>query len=322
VKLESFSLREQRVLAIVLTVFIILMMLWRAPAEPDVYDVDHLPYSLTVDRMAEGQNYQPAMRAELEAKAGSPRDVRAFRLPTAFWLWRLGQSYAAFGVMVGILLTIVAFQLARPLVVPAIALYFMVMGYTPIDGIGWKAQWLTVEFWTAPWMLLSAAFWLRGEERGSVATATLAVFMREQAVLLLVGGLIAGRRRWLWLTGLAAFSVFFSWHVWRSLPWLVPDGAEPPPMEGGWWMMSEMSGLGLPFPMVVGPILLTAAWWRSRREPFFWPLLSLPLLGLLMGRTYWGLMVLPVVALLLSQPLDARGDSPAPASVAPAPEPA
>jgi hypothetical protein len=96
------------------------------------------------------------------------------------------------------------------------------------------------------------------------------------------------------------FAIAYASHAVMATPFVADQGYEAPL----WWTggpveAATMAGFGLPMPLVVGPVLVLVALWRSRRDLMLAPLLLLPLAGLLGARPYWGLMVVPVALALL-----------------------
>lgn len=307
--LDRFSVTEQRVVAALLTVVAILVLASRPPDVPQTVDVDHLSYARAVEHMRDGLGYHEAMQQSMVETLGEPRNVRAFRPPTMFWAWQAGHGWWVYVGFLAATMLALAWLLDRPLVVPLVATYLTVNAYPLLDR-GWQAQWLALELWAAPLMLLTVALAWRGRDRPGAVAGTLAALVREHGALVLAGGLLSAWRArrpvWPWAAGLLVFVAFFGWHVWSASGLFVPGGSEPPAMEPVPWM----AGFGLPWPLVSGWLLVAAAVWRSRAEWLTLPVLALPLLGLVVGRPYWGLMIVPVAMLAVTR---AGGESAGPA---------
>jgi hypothetical protein len=184
------------------------------------------------------------------------------------------------------------------LLVPFLALYLAVNSFPQLDR-GWQAQWLSVELWAVLLALATIGFWWRRMELPAAAAAVGAALLREHLVLLVVGGALQAWREkrpmWPWIGGLEVFAVAYLAHMAMAMPFVADEGYEAPLWwTGGLTEVATMAGFGLPMALVLGPMLIVAAVWRSRSEFLPVPLLLLPLAGLVGARPYWGLMVVPV----------------------------
>jgi hypothetical protein len=92
-----FSIGEQRVMAVVVTLAVVAGWWWVAgPVE--TVDVDHLAHQTTVANLDVG--YYTAMTdAMIERDGGPSGSVRAWRLPTIFWFWSIiGTDWSSLSV--------------------------------------------------------------------------------------------------------------------------------------------------------------------------------------------------------------------------------
>jgi hypothetical protein len=308
-----FSLTEQRWIATGTIILAVLFVALASPAGPDTVDVDHAAHAATLATMGE-VGYHQAMNDAMVVRDGGPSgSVRAFRLPTMFWIWStLPDIYWTYVPLLMMVMIALAWLIARPLVAPAIALYLIVQAYPHLDDRGWQAQWLTVELWAVLPALGAVALWHRRHDLPAAALATCAAFLREHLALLVVGGAVQAwreqRRVWPWLVGLVSFAGYYLWHAARSLPFVAEIGFEQALFgRGAISHVGLMAGFGLPASVVFGPLLVGIALWRSGRGLMTVGLLLLPLAGLITSRPYWGLMVVPVAMLVA---VEGRGQGP------------
>jgi hypothetical protein len=305
---EVTALRDvnRRVLAVVLIGVACAAFLGTGgPAERQM--IDHHVNVRTVAEIRAGASYYPAMDDALREAYGPSETVRAFRMPTLFWLWSLLPNdflvWTAFVAAAGGagLLTM---RLTRfPLLGPLLTLLLLATGRLR-EASGWVDQWTTVELWGAGLVAAVAVLWQRGRYAGAAAVALAAVLVRETTGGLLVGGLVGAwllrRHRPAWTAAVVVAAGLYLLHAHEVTPWLVGrgEGAETPLLgTGGWRSPLAMMGFGLPLGSVVGPPLWCAAVWEARRRRH-WPVLvhlMLPACGLLLDRPYWGALTLPLV---------------------------
>jgi hypothetical protein len=234
--------------------------------------------------------------------AGPASSIRAYRLPTIFWLWRYCcRSWPA--VFLIIVVTGVLVGLAS---VPLIGLITVLWLAAGLHGTGLEA-WPFVELWVVP-LCVGAVFAIRRDSWGwAVVLALCAALIREQAVLVLLGRSVAAwryrRTVWPWLASVAAWSAFLAWHISQVRPYLVPVGREQPLLGGGG--LDSVAAMAGPYTYGVGLAVVVYALWRTRWTPGWWmvsPMLILiPLAGLVLDRNYWGFLVLPTALALLGQ---------------------
>jgi len=267
-------------------------------------DVDMAVYHRTVEQMRTGADYYTAMSdAMREAGIGPASKVTSFRLPTIFVVWRwccFSWAWALIVVLVtGVLVGIAAF----PLVGLAVMLWLAAVLH-PVS----VEQWAFVEAWALP-TLVGALVAIRADRWTVAAILALgAAVIREQAALVLVGGLAAAvvsrKPKAPWLLALGAFAGFLAWHAMQVQPFLVDAGVDIPLLGGGG--VGSILAMAGPSSSVLGLAVVCWAIWRARFRPEWWaaiPILVLiPLAGTLTSRTYWGLLVLPLAAALLGEP--------------------
>lgn len=279
--------------------------LWLSVPTGSSLDADLVTYRAVLEHMDAGADYYAAMNAGLTETAGGPvAHVWNYRLPTMFWVWH-------------------AVGLSWPLTLAIVLLVGVLVGMVALPGVGlmvviWMAavlhpvvaeQWAFVEVWTLP-LMVGAVLAIRRDRWALAALLALgAASIREFAVLMLVGGLVAAwlyrKALWPWLAALAAVVAFYAWHYTQAQPYLVAQGAEPPTVgTGSIWAMVTMAG---PYTFGVGLVIAAAAVWTQRRTPAWWlaapVLVAIPLAGLFTSRFHWGLMVLPLAVALLGPAL-------------------
>lgn len=200
-----------------------------AAAEPVALATDLALYEAVIDRVREGEDYYAAA-GELLPKYGFPvSSPFNWRLPTSAWLFAKVPHNEWMQFLL-IILSLLAWLWSGWVkwrtsgsVFATVALLFLLVGVLSwsMDGKAYLAQ----EPWTATLLLCSVAAQNSGG-RGRYAAAALgtaALFLRELAlpfcgVALLVQ---AWHRRWgvavAWGVGMAAFTVFYMWHVHQIL---------------------------------------------------------------------------------------------------------
>jgi hypothetical protein len=277
---------------------------------------DLLLYNHIVTRVAAGDNYYRAAAEELRAGNYPLKPFVAFRLPTlalvAAWLGQPALQvlqYLMFAAMVaawwvrfdgaftdnGRRLT--AAMLAAAGVAVALSGKYLLLH----------------EVWAGTLIALSLALHRPGRWGWSVATAALALAIRELALpfVLLMGTFALFRRGWreaaVWAAVILLFALAMSWHAGEVAKMVLPSD----PASPGWATLGGWAGLLRTFhltgplrwaPMEVGAIAIVLAlfgWasWKSQTGLAA----SLMYLGyglsfMLFGRAnnfYWGLMVTP-----------------------------
>jgi hypothetical protein len=268
-------------------------------------------YRETTDRMKTGEGYYPAMTEAMTAfDAGPAGSVRAYRLPTIFWLWR----YCCLTWPATFLLVVAIGVLVGVASLPIIGLLTVLWLTAGLHGSGLDA-WAFVELWTVPFCIGSVIAIRRGAWGWAAILALCAALVREQAVLVLLGGLVAawyyGRSLWPWLASLTTWSAFLAWHICQVQPYLVSVGREQPMVGGGG--AGAVAAMAGPYTYGLGLAIVVYALWKTRWTASWWlvaPLLILvPLSGLVVARNYWGFLVLPTALALLGQVFVGSGKS-------------
>ena len=270
-----------------------------APAEQDRRHLDHIAYEASIGFVRDGRSlYQASMDGLLEIGA-SVDQARAVRQPWLLGFWSLipdGWLQPAYFVLVVLGSTLVTIVLVRT---KPVAL--LVWAWTATAGIFYGVDaWLLFELWAIPFILGSALAWVSGRDWVAAACCVVVCAIRETAVLLplgyLVAALVLGRSWRPWVAGLATSAVLLAGHWVLVADHLDPDGGSAPLMGTGsfgaiTWMTSflvlpDLVGLLL---WVVGMVLL----WRSALRPTVL-LVCIPLLGLVVNRPYWGFLAMPL----------------------------
>jgi hypothetical protein len=272
--------------------------------------IDHHIDLRTIALMRHGVGYYDAMNRAMREVGHAPVDeVRAFRMPTVFLVWRwLPDERAIWLVFVALVVVtaMMTFRLTRfEFVAPALALVLLATGKLR-SGSGWVDQFAVVELWVAPASVGALLAWKRERRALAAWLAFVAFTIRELAGGLLVVGLIVSlqnrKARAHWLAACAAASVVYLAHGELAGKYLVAHGkgVELPLVgTGGAGAVVAMMGFGLPIGVVVGPVLWSAAVYRcfTARSYLALGLLAVPISGVLIARPYWGLVSLPAVVI-------------------------
>lgn len=279
------------------------------PARGAEHFVDQVINRETVDAMRAGSGYYPAMDKALRHHGGAVSSVRAFRLPELFLVWRLLPGPRAVWLLFVGLVAVTALLLldvtSCPLIVPFVAWYMLNAARPHIGGV-WFDQDLIVELWVVPAAAVVLWGWRRARWVLAAAFAAIASLVRELAVGLVAGGLLAAhvlhrpRRPWLVAAGVVAAGL--AAHTAAASGHLVAHGHEIALLgTGGPDRVATMMGVGLPHPLVLGPLIwiLAVARLATDRELrlLFAFSVTLPLVGFLVGRDYWGFIVTPFLIL-------------------------
>jgi hypothetical protein len=272
--------------------------------------IDHHIDLRTVALMRHGLGYYDAMsRAMREVGHGPVDEVRAFRMPTVFLVWRWLPDDRAIWILFVALVVLTAtmtFRLTRfEFVAPGLALVLLATAKLR-TGSGWLDQFAVVELWVAPATVGALLAWKREKRALAAWLAFLAFAIRELAGGMLPVGLIVSlqhrRARTHWIAACVAGSVVYLAHGDFAGTYLVArgKGVELPLVgTGGAGAVVAMMGFGLPLGVLVGPVLWSAAVHRccSVRSYLALGLLAVPISGVLISRPYWGLISLPVVVI-------------------------
>lgn len=284
---------------------VLVCVIWLRLPPASSQDWDLVTYRATVERMQAGEDYYQAMTEGLIVTDVGPVSYPMnYRLPTVFWLWR----WCCFSWPATLALVVLIGALVGLASLPAVGLLTMLWLAALLHPVG-AEQWAFVETWAVPFCIGSVLALRRGAWGWAALLALCAALVREQAVLLLLGGLLGAwhyrKMLWPWLAGLIAWASYLMWHIGQARPYLVEQGRQPPILDGHPGAVLEMAG---PATFGLGFLLVVAVLWHTRWTPEWWlvaPLLALiPLAGLLTSRFHWGILVLPVA--LAVQPLAGR----------------
>lgn len=273
---------------------------------------DHFTYLRTIRYMQDGEGYYDAMRLGFLDGGITLGHARAYRMPTAFLVWRWIPEDVLWGAFLLLVVVAATALLARitphPWLAMPVACYLLLTGRMP--GGDLTESWLLVEYWSIPLLAGGVVAWQHRRDGLSAALFCGAAMLREISAPVLVFGLIAahraGRDRRPWLAALCVFGSSFALHLSVAAARLEPPGNDAvlwgtgtPPSS-----IVDMATWMLPGP----PVLWLAAWglavWQAWRRDLFLllaPVLGLPVLGLFVDRPYWGLVVIPFVLVLAGE---------------------
>jgi hypothetical protein len=272
----------------------------------EMTDTDLAVYATVVAEMG---SYYDEMEHALATQGDGPAStLRAYRLPTLFWVWSSTGSYTWLGVVVVIVASAALVGvMVRPLAGAAVGGWLLLMTHELGAGVVVN-RWGWVEYWTLPLVLgallaIQKQRWILG-----LCLILLAALSRELAAPVLVTGAIgasvAGTRVWPWLVGVCTWVGFFVWHTAEVLPRLADRGFEKPLIDpSGISGVLSQSGA---FAGAAGLLLVVYVLW-TRRLTAIWfvtlPLVAgIPLAGIITDRVYWSILVLPVAVALLGFP--------------------
>jgi hypothetical protein len=246
---------------------------------------------------------------------GPASTLRAYRLPTLFWTWRVTGSFSWTGVVIVLVVSAaIVGVLVRPLAGAAVGAWLLLMTHELGAGVV-VDRWGWVEYWTLPFVLgaLLAVRWRRWTV--AMCLVLVAALCRELVAPMLltgaIGAWVAGQLVWPWLIGAMTWVVFFTWHALQVLPRLAERGFEKPLIDpGGLNGVLSQSGA---FAGAAGLLLIGYVIW-TRRWTAAWfvalPLVAgIPMVGFVTDRNYWSILVLPVAVALVGFPASARGNA-------------
>ena len=272
--------------------------------------VDQVGFLDTLRRMKASTGFYAAYADSFAALGADVGSIRGYRFPTMFLIWRWfpeGWLYPIFVAIVVVLSSVFAMWITDHTwpVLP-------MAGYLLYASRGNFEGWLLLEFWAVPWIFLAIASRRQGRQPLAAGAATLAFFVRETAVVMMMGGALDSLRRrrslrpWLIAGGVAAIGLSVHAIVARSFS--ASSGGEARFWGSSDGVRSVVELAGFRLPIVLALAVWMTAWLQAVRRGEAWflgPLFALPLVGLVADRPYWGAMVTPVLVLLTA---DAVGD--------------
>ena len=283
---------------------------WFAPSEPPREMIDHHLFRLTTEAMRNGDGYYAAMEGAIDQVYGPERaavteNVRAFRMPTTFYLFSLFPSdqwvWYLFAVVAGLSGIDASFVVRRPVLGILVTAYLLTLGMLN-DSQGWVAQFMATELWAVVPLMGAVALSMRQRWWPAALMALTAMLVRETAGLMLIvgAGLAVVDRvpRKPWLTAFGLGGAAYVLHAVGALPF-IESGAGVGLLQQSSSVGSviEMMGFGLPAGLVVGPVLWLLASWHVVATHERWELtiapLALVVTGLLVETVYWGILVVP-----------------------------
>jgi hypothetical protein len=275
-----------------------------APTEQRRRHFDHIAFERAIERGKDGAGLYQAFVDGLAAIDSVVTQVRSVRQLWLLAAWvaipaaALQPTYFGFVVLGS---TAVAASMQR---YPIAAL--LLAGWLARAGVfGGVDAWLLFELWCTPFILGSCLAWVRGRDGAAALAALGAVLVRETAVLLPLGMLVAARSQGRpirpWVASLAAGAAALGLHWFWSIDHLADEGNEAAIIGTGssgavismthFIVLPAVVGLLL---WVVGLVLL----WRSALRGAV-GLAAMPALGFLVDRPYWGFLAMPLCVLAL-----------------------
>lgn len=293
--------RRQSVAAIVVTIALAIGFAAAVPSTGSVRAADQAIYKATLVSMRDGESYYPAMDSALRDVNGPAESVRAFRLPTLFWLLSLippSAWWAAWCVVTALGAVALTFRSRATLATPLIFLLYASIARSRQADV-WFDQFLVVEFWVAPIVGVVVAAWRCNWPRVALVAVVSACLFRELAFPLLVGGVAWSvwqrvDRRW-WFAATALVVAAYGLHARAVTSFLVEVGSETPLVgTGGVGWVGEAAAFGYPAPIAVAILLGIGVVVRLRSDMNMAvklaPFAALPFVQLVAGRAYWGLL--------------------------------
>jgi hypothetical protein len=205
----------------------------RGPSDIDLYSAE-------IARIHAGESYYDAVAAELPKFGYPTRSIFNWRTPLPVWLVaRLPDLTAANAALaiVGLLLIVLSFKLLADEggVGQGIVGVLLLSGAVLPSVLGDLV--LLSELWSGMFLALSAVLFGIKRPIAGIAAGMASLFFRELAApyCVLCVALAARERKYrelaLWGVGLAAYAVFYAWHVAQVLPRIEPDAIA---QQDGW----------------------------------------------------------------------------------------
>lgn len=275
-----------------------------APASQSSYHFDHKAYTGAIERVRDGMSVYRASILGLRDIDSTITQVRSLRQVGLVLLWAAIPASAlqpAFFLVVVLGSVLIAAPMQRiPFVSLAIGVWLAKFGV--FDGVD---AWLLFELWAVPLILGTCLAWLRGRDWAAAACALGVLLIRETALLLPLGFLLAARaqRRSVrpWVTCIAVEAVALGLHWWWTTDYLADEGNEAALVgTGNIQAVATMTSF-LVVPELVGLLLwgigIVLLWKSALRGAV--GLAAMPLTGFLVDRPYWGLLAMPLCLLAL-----------------------
>lgn len=311
-----FSEKEMRGITWAIVIVFSLLTVAIPLAAGDLIDVDEIVYVDTLESMADGEGYYPAMRDALVAKEGEPpTQVRSFRTPLVFWLlsmipgglWHLAAS-VPFTLSIGLGAQFGKRFGARGSLAAAAGVGVMAVAYS-------NHLYLHAEVWALPSIL--AGLLALGNNKASapwwfaLGVATRELFAALFLICMIYDWLKNSHHRRHWLAAAAAVSAFGLVHAFRASKFVAAAGYEAPfgneklnpkfvvsAISPGVGWLSWALGLTM---VVLGVIGLTRVIKSDPIAPLVAAHVALMLpITLVLGRVYWGFTFVPLLALYLA----------------------
>ncbi|REK17637.1 MAG: hypothetical protein DWQ37_05940 [Planctomycetota bacterium] len=278
-------------------------------------------YRAEVDRIAAGESYYVVASEELRQRGYPTRSAFNWRTPLPMWL--IGNlPHPVWGKVLLGGLAVVALLMSFPFLVREGGLGVSLVGMLLLIGAllpCWLGElYVMPMLWAGALLTISVAALGSGRTKLGVASGIAALFMRDLAgpYCVFQGAYALWQRRWreaaLWTAGLAAYAVYFAWHVWNVMALQTPDATAH---EDGWVRfgglaflvsLAQMNGFLLTLPQWVSAIYLPLAMlglasWSSDtgRRTALVTLLFLVLFAVV-GQPinqYWGSLIAPLLCL-------------------------
>jgi hypothetical protein len=197
-------------------------------------------YRAEFERIRAGESYHDAAAAELAGRGYPTRSIFNWRTPLPVWLAAKLPALETANVLlglVGLALVVLSFKLLADegTVRQGIAGVLLLAGALLPCWLGDLV--LVSELWSGVLLALSAVCFGIGRPAGGIAAGVAALFFRELAApycVLCVALAVRerrGRELVMWGLGLAAYVVFYRWHVAAVLPRI---GTDANAHEQGW----------------------------------------------------------------------------------------
>jgi hypothetical protein len=269
--------------------------------------VDHLGFRGTAARMRSGEWFYSAYVDSFRDLDVDLGQIRGFRAPTIFLVWRWIPDellYATYLVAI-VGLTALLFSRAVPNrpVAGLVGVVPLVLVARYLYEPHYEA-WMLCEAWALPALAGAVLAWSRRRDGVAAALLTMAVLIREIAGLALIGAVVLALRERRpvrpWLAGVVTVAAAWAVHAAIASRY-VSDESNVAPLAGTAHFpesVLRMMSWNAPEPAyLVALVTFGAAVIALSRYPelsLAGPMLTIPLLGLVVDRPYWGILAVPV----------------------------